>query len=102
MASHERKQKAFFRKKLLIYPRFQLTLIVINALLMMGAFGISLYQSSEVFNRFVKLGNSIQLAPDHPYFQMIKFQSNSLYSHLILAFLVAILTASFTTLILSH
>ncbi len=98
----EHKKPKFFRIRTLIYPKFQLMLIGVNACLMTGAFLFIFYETSQAFRHFRELGQSIQLYQDHPYFKLIQFQYNTLLSHLIVAFVAALIAISFATLFISH
>jgi len=91
-----------FRVKLIIYPRFQYLLIGINWVLIIGTFIITCYEASRTFSKFNAMGAMIQLPSDHPYFKLIEFESNGMYSSLIISFLLAILITGITTVLISH
>lgn len=102
MPSPVQGNKKFLRMNFLIYPRFQFLLIIVNTILIFVSFAITLYAASRTFSRFHAMGNLIRLPPDHPYFKLIEFESNGLYSSLMIAFILAILLTSLTTLLISH
>lgn len=91
-----------FRKRLLVYPQFQLILISVNSALILSTFGLTLFEASRTFKEFRQIGQTIRLPEDHAYFKLIDFQASSLYSNLILAFFVAIFLTGLITLVLSH
>jgi hypothetical protein len=93
---------AILRRKLLIYPKFQLFLMILNLLITAATFGIVLVQSHRSFNRFVELGQSIRLPAQHPYFELVGYQQGRMDSSLILAFLASMILSTATTLIVSH
>jgi len=90
------------RKKFLIYPKFQLILMLVNALIMMFAFGFVALQAKRSFALLETMGVNARLPPTHAYFKFLAVQSSTLYSHLIWALLVAFLVSAVITLLLSH
>jgi hypothetical protein len=91
-----------FRKRLLVYPQFQLILISVNSILILGSFGLTLWEASRTFKEFQQIGQTIRLPENHAYFKLIDFQASSLYSNMILAFFAAIALSAVVTLVLSH
>ena len=92
----------FKRKKILVYPRLQILLVIVNAALAVCAFGFSMYEAFVTLSRFRKMGEIIHLDADHPYFQLIDFQAHSLYVNLIFAFFVSLIVSALVTLMISH
>ncbi len=90
------------RSNLLVYPQFQMALILVNILISILTFGINLFQTSRAFDRFYELGHSIQLAPDHAFFKLIELQGNRVYSYMIWSFLIAIGISCLMMTLLSH
>ena len=91
-----------FRKKILIYPQFQLLIVGVNAFLMIVGFILNSFEITRAISRFKELGKTIQLNPDHSFFKLIEVQSANLYSSLILSFLFMLGLSGFITLVLSH
>lgn len=90
------------RVNFLIYPKFQLGMILINLFLIIFVFGVTFFQAFGTFRRFSEIGESIQLPPDHAYFRLIEFQGSRLYSSLIVSFTVAFILSGILTLLISH
>lgn len=93
---------AILRKKLLIYPKFQLLLMILNLFITVATLGIVLVQSRRSFSRFIELGKSIRLPAQHPYFEVIGYQQDRMDGNLILAFLAAMILSSVVSLVVSH
>ena len=94
--------KLIKRKKILIYPRFQLLLIGVNILVTACTFGITIFQASQTFSRFQELGKMVQLPQDHSFFNLIEFQASTLHSKMIVSFFISIVLSAIMTLVISH
>lgn len=94
------KRKA--RLRLLIYPRFQLTLIIANG----AAVGLALafvgFQVRRSIDTFRKVGLEAQFAPDHVYFQFLDLLASTLFRNLLFAFVLGFAFCSFVSLVLSQ
>jgi hypothetical protein len=86
----------------LIYPRFQLTIIAVNTIVTLAIFIAVWIQASRAFGKLEEMGQAIKLAPDHPYFQFIDFQSRHMYANLSVAFAIGLVISGIVTLLLSH
>ena len=96
------KKKWLFRKKLLIYPRFQLSLIAQNfAVMTLMCIGIYLGVQSG-FNDLYQQGIAEKLPTAHPYFQFIHYQSKLVLNYLLASLGGGFLISSIWTLFLSH
>jgi len=96
------KKKNMFRRKLLIYPRFQMTLIAMNTVIMLGMCSLVGTLGYFSFERLREMGRDVQLAPSHAYFKFIDFQSGLVFQYLFVAFLVGVAISAVLTLIVSH
>ncbi|MBI2522656.1 MAG: hypothetical protein HYV97_19705 [Bdellovibrio sp.] len=90
------------RKHFLIYPRFQLTLIIVNIVIMAGAFGVVALQTARMFGQLRQMGQDASLGKDHVYYQFLEMQSGVFQSHLFIALAVALVVSLSLTLLLSH
>lgn len=88
-------------RNFLIYPKFQVGLLAIQAAVLVLAFGLVQAANHVVFARLARKGMDAGLSPNHPYFQFIKEQSGQFTSYALLAFLGALLISSCVTLYLS-
>lgn len=90
------------RRKLLIYPRFQLMLILINVLIFLGAFVFIFAHAYFAYSKLHAMGVQVQLPPTHGYFKFIDMQSSLLYNYLAIAGGVSLVVTSLITLLLTH
>lgn len=95
---------AALRKKrnLLIYPKFQLTLLAVQTGVLLLTLGMVALQSWRSVDHLRQLGESAALAPTHPYFRFLDMHAQSLLSFLGVAFVVAVIVTSLISLVLSH
>ena len=90
------------KKKLLIYPSFQLRLVIFNALVMAGAFSIMAFEIRLALSDLRAMGVSVSLQPGHPYFKFVDFHSQRLYWAVGISFILSSVVSSLITLRLSH
>lgn len=90
------------RFRWLIYPKFQMTLILANiglVSLCMLVFGLELLRT---FNNLKDIGRNINLPANHAFFNFIDWQLNSILLTLSAAYLLAVGFSTLATLIISH
>lgn len=90
------------RFRWLIYPKFQMTLILANiglVSLCMLVFGLELLRT---FNNLKDIGRNINLPANHAFFNFIDWQLNSILVTLAAAYLLAIGLSTLATLVISH
>lgn len=90
------------RTKFLIYPKFQISLIIGNLAVMscmIGAVVVAIYRSYHYLH---EQGVAVGLSADHPYFRFVELQSRLVYQALALAFGVGAVVSVVVTLILSQ
>ena len=98
----ENKNKKMLRKKFLIYPKFQLTLLALNV--------VSIVMTNLVFYLFVNQsyrdlrmeGIDNNLPADHAYFQFLDYQWKIIFKYLGLAMGINIILFGIFTIILSN
>jgi hypothetical protein len=94
--------KFSLRKRFLIYPRFQVTLIAVNTAILGLAFvGVGI-QISRSFQQIRDMGAAAGMAPDHAYFKFLAFQTQMLHSQLMGAFVIGFLISLVFSLFFSH
>jgi hypothetical protein len=101
MNDQARSKKSWRLGFLLIYPRFQLQLVAVNALIMLLSFAFVWLQTARSFNSLSDMGVQAGLPPDHAYFQFLVFQAKYLYSHLAVALGAGLALSSVCILIIS-
>jgi hypothetical protein len=90
------------RWQLLIYPRFQLTLLLIEAIVISSVFFFIIVQASRSYRKLRELGEGAGLAATHSYFKVLELQFQNLQTHLLIAFGVGFLVSALATLALSN
>jgi hypothetical protein len=91
-----------WRRKFLIYPKFQVTLLLINSsiiglvVLMLGV------QLSRFYGYLQELGVKAKLPADHLYFQFVNLQQEEMVVSMFFAAGFSILLTMIITLYLSH
>lgn len=97
----DRRDQRFFRKKLLINPGFQLTLMGINAAVLTLVFGVLWIQAGRIFSDmgpFMGLaGLRGNLAGDYMAYESGRFQTT-----ILLTYFFALITSSALTLVVSY
>lgn len=90
------------RRKVLVYPKFQIALIAANSGVLLASFGLIAFQVYRSFDKLHQMGLQAKLAPTHSYFKFIDFQSQLVYTQVGLALLVAFVLSSITIVLFSH
>lgn len=90
------------RRRILIYPQFQGTLIAINTLVLSVTFGILGTQVHRVYLKLKDMGTIAKLAPDHAYFGFVRYQADTVYWSLFLGFLLCLVVGTGLSLFFSH
>lgn len=90
------------RWRVLIYPNFQLRLLVINGFVMILSFLLTAVLSFRSYENLKSMGLASNLPSDHLFFRFLKLQFDSFFLHLSAAFGLSILLTSIVTLLLSH
>ena len=93
---------SLFRRKFLIMPSFQLTLILWNAMITVVIFVIVLFQVNVGMRELKKMGDNAGFHPENPFFKFIDELSGKFYSHVSVAFIFGLIVSSLMTLYLSH
>ncbi len=108
MTAPKRAQRTFARKtkrvrrKLLLYPRFQLSLIALNALVMTVMMAIPTIQMRRSFLHFQELGEIAALPPNHDYFKFFRELQNVFFGNFVMALVIGILCSAVFSLIISN
>jgi len=90
------------RRKYLIYPKFQLTLMGANSLVMIFVY-VTTYLGVKIgYNQLRIEGEMNQLATDGMNLSLITAQSNLVYEHLFICFIVGFVISNLALLFISH
>lgn len=90
------------RWRLVIYPKFQFTLVGLNAGLISGLFLLFLLFQSRSYSQLTRMGEAAHLGPNHPFFQLLDLQMSNMRFHMSIAFVCAVILGSFMTLVASQ
>lgn len=96
-----RRNERFFRKQLLIHPKFQLTLIGLNWGVITLLFAGLRVESSRMFSALSPLGNFVHETADFDKSYLL-YQADHFNTTLLLAYFVAIVVSGLVTLIVSY
>ncbi len=102
MPEFKKGPKSFFRKKLLIYPKFQLIFLFVNLAILLSTILFVKIQISRTYAYLNKLGAEASLEAGHPYFEFVSLQETTLTRNLWIAAIVSAIVSIISTLILSH
>ena len=91
-----------YLKNYIIYPRFQYTLLITNAIINMAAFILIVTQVRSFFKGMINTGVQIGLPASHEYFQFINLQQQDLLPKLFGTALLSVLVTSVFSVWLSH
>jgi hypothetical protein len=90
------------RSRFLIYPKFQLTLILVNTAILLLLILIVKVRTAQYFAALTNVGILSNLDASHPYFQELANQSETLNATLTSAFCFGAVLSIFLTIVLSH
>jgi len=90
------------RFKFLVYPKFQLTLIIANIFVMLISFSAILFQLDRFYKKMSFMGQEAKITQNHTFFRFLEFQKSSMYSYLLIALIIGILFSLLITFFLSH
>jgi|GEM_PF-1226214 len=99
--SANRRNEKIFRTKLLIMPKFQLTLIGVNWAVITLVFGVMYLQMSQAFSEMGPLVGLAGNAPDL-FAKTMAFHSHNLQMTMLASYLVAMVGSGFITLGVSY
>jgi hypothetical protein len=88
--------------KLLIYPRFQIKLILANIALIIGVILAIGFQVNRSFLHLKEVGDKVGLAPNHPYYEFIKYQNQIINHNLFYAFVISAIISTLIMFYYSH
>ena len=95
-------RKHVIRWKYIIYPQFQLSLILLHVLLIVGIFSMVAFQVYRSFSDLKAAATAAQLPPNHAYFRMIDQHAQQVYDYVLIAFVVGLVVSIIANLLISH
>ncbi len=100
MSTNER--PSFYKRKLLIYPKFQLSLMAVNIVCMLAVFGAIEYQVYASIQDINTTSGNTSLFSEDFYNRFIEYQMSVIYSGLALYLGIGFVVSCFFTLFISH
>jgi hypothetical protein len=96
-----RRQEIFFRKKLLIHPKFQLTLIGVNWFVITMVFAMLRFQSGRIFSDLTPLTSLSKISDDYSNY-FLNYQADRFNTTLLMFYFTAMVASGAITLIVSY
>ncbi len=90
------------RLRLIIYPKFQLSLLLGNVLVTSGIFFFVYMSVKEAFTSLHDDGVRIGLEAGHPYFKFVEYQSETILKGIFFYFIIGVLISTLWMLLLSN
>ncbi len=94
--------KTYQRKQVLVYPKFQLSLITIQIVIIVSVVGLIAYHAMKSYGDLNAMGVEANLPEGHPYFKFVEYHSNIFVKNLIFGSILGIVVSTFLSLVLSH
>lgn len=92
----------YWKRKYMVYPKFQVTLIVLNSLVTILMFGFVAFQVVRSHIYLENLVRSTRLPAQNLFNQMLSLQLRNLLINLLIALFISVIVTGITTLIMSH
>jgi hypothetical protein len=89
-------------KNLLIYPRFQLTLVIVNLIIMSLSFSLVFFQVIDSFDFLNQIGEKLHLSSESAFFKLLTHQKGLLLSRLYIAAGISYIFSFVMTIYFSH
>lgn len=98
----ENKRPSFFRRKILIYPKFQLSLVAVNIVTMLAVFAAIQFQIAFAVGEMQMMTSDSPLSTKQLYNRFIEYQMSVIYSGLALYLIIGFILSCGFTLFISH
>lgn len=89
-------------KNLLIYPRFQLTLVMVNLIIMTACYGLVFYQVHDSFGHLVEIAERLRIPSDSAFFRLMDHHLGQINIKLYIAAGIGYAFSVLLTLLISH
>lgn len=96
------KRPAWYRRKYLVYPQFQMTLIVLNTLVTLALFGLIAYFVIRSHLYLETLVKQTRLPAQNLFIQLLTEQLRSLLIYMFISLAVGLVFTATLTLLISH
>jgi hypothetical protein len=93
---------SLFRRKYIIYPKLQFSLIALASVLLCCLFFASLFAVHQSYSYLKNEGINLGLPAQHSYFQFLDLQAGLVYRSITISFLVCLIAGLIFTILLSH
>ena len=86
----------------LIYPRFQLSLILMNLFILLGSLGVVYYQAHKSLSYIHGLAMKVDISPDSSFFRLVGLQKELVFEAIVTAMILGPVILLIFTLLFSH
>ncbi|MBU6152911.1 MAG: hypothetical protein KGP28_01290 [Bdellovibrionales bacterium] len=98
----DRVRPVWYKRQYLVYPRFQLTLIILNTLITTGLFTLTVFLVMRSHLFLETLVRQTRLPAQGLFIQLMTEQLRTLIFYMVVAFVVAVLSTAVLTMLISH
>jgi hypothetical protein len=89
-------------KNYLILPKFQLTLILVNLIIMTFCYAMVFYQVYSSFDQLYEIGMRMRIPTSSAFFSLLRNQEIAIQQKLIIAGIISYIFSFILTIIISH
>ncbi len=89
-------------KNFLIYPKFQLVLVGVNCLILVGSFTFVYFGVYKGFDSLKQAGVKAKVSAAHPFFKYLDYQEGYILQYLLIALVFSLLLTVTFSIIFSH
>jgi len=97
-----RPQSKLHRRRYIIYPKFQLTLIGIQSFILVLGFGFMWGHIHYSYMKLKDMGGAAKLPAAHPYFKFIEYQEWHTLKYVLVAFAITFILSTILNILISH
>tara|TARA_B100000925_G_scaffold151762_2_gene113841 strand:+ start:4478 stop:4918 length:441 start_codon:yes stop_codon:yes gene_type:complete len=89
-------------KNFLIYPKFQLVLIGVNCVFLIGSFLFVYFGVYKGFDSLKQAGVNAKVSSSHPFYKYLEYQESYILQYVIIALVVSLILTILFSMILSY
>lgn len=90
------------RKKILIYPKFQITLLANSVFIFLLVTVFMSFELYLAYRSLIQMGTQVHLPENHVYFQFVQMQFKSIFSHFVIGIVLSTAFSALISLFISH
>ena len=89
-------------KHYIIFPKFQLTLVITNLVIMTFCYVLVFYQIYDSFNHLTEIGMRLRIPEDSAFFKLLNHHESAIINKLLIAAGLSYLFSFIMTVVISH